>query len=81
MSAHPLQGLLLDDLQAIAPGDLRAESETPWHVDCWEYEDYEQAAEATGRKKLIMAGLTNDVCIVYPAIRASPTYLSKTLSK
>jgi hypothetical protein len=50
-------------------------------VDCWEYEDYKQAVKATGRKKLIMAGLTNDVCIVYPAIRASPTYLSKTLSK
>ena len=26
--------------------------------------------EATGKKKLIMAGLTNDVCIVYPAISA-----------
>jgi isochorismate hydrolase len=26
--------------------------------------------EATEKKKLIMAGLTNDVCIVYPAISA-----------
>jgi nicotinamidase-related amidase len=26
--------------------------------------------EALGKKKLIMAGLTNDVCIVYPAISA-----------
>jgi isochorismate hydrolase len=29
-----------------------------------------KAVEATGRKKLIMAGITTDVCIVYPAITA-----------
>ena len=34
------------------------------------YEPFKKAVVATGKKKLIMAGLTNDVCIVYPAISA-----------
>ena len=64
------QGLLLDDFQAIAPEAYEQRVKRPGMVDCWEYEDYKQAVKATGRKKLIMAGLTNDVCIVYPAISA-----------
>ncbi|UBF23838.1 isochorismatase family protein [Kovacikia minuta CCNUW1] len=64
------QGLLLDDLQAIAPEAYAERVKRPGVVDCWEYEEYKKAVEATGRKKLIMAGLTNDVCIVYPAISA-----------
>ncbi|WP_242042603.1 isochorismatase family protein [Leptolyngbya sp. FACHB-541] len=68
------QGLLLDelldDLQTIAPEAYEQRVKRPGMVDCWEYEDYKQAMEARGRKKLIMAGLTNDVCIVYPAISA-----------
>ncbi|WP_347277251.1 isochorismatase family protein [Leptolyngbya sp. FACHB-671] len=64
------QGLLLDDLQTIAPEVYEQRVRRPGMVDCWEYEDYKQAMETRGRKKLIMAGLTNDVCIVYPAISA-----------
>ena len=64
------QGLLLDDLQVIAPEAYEQRVKRPGMVDCWEYEDYNQAVEATGRKKLSMAGLTNDVCIVYPATSA-----------
>ncbi len=65
------QGLLLDDLQAIAPEAYAQRINRPGIVDCWEYEEYKRAVEATGKKKLIMAGLTNDVCIVYPAISAT----------
>jgi len=64
------QGLLLEDLQTIAPEEYERRVKRPGVVDCWEYDDYKKAVEATGRKKLIMAGLTNDVCIVYPAISA-----------
>jgi nicotinamidase-related amidase len=35
------------------------------------FDAYREAVEATGRRKLIMAGLTNDVCMVYPAISAT----------
>jgi nicotinamidase-related amidase len=64
------QGPLLDDLRAIAPDAHAARVKRPGVVDCWQYEPYRRAVLATGRRKLIMAGLTNDVCIVYPAISA-----------
>lgn len=64
------QGLLLDDLQAIAPDAYANRVKRPGVVDAWLYEPFKEAVVATGRRKLIMAGLTNDVCIVYPAISA-----------
>jgi|SRR5579883_141225 len=64
------QGLLLEDLQQLAPEPYAARVKRPGVVDCWQYPDFRKAVEKTGRKKLIMAGLTNDVCIVFPAISA-----------
>lgn len=64
------QGLLLDDLQTLAPDAYAARVKRPGVVDCWLYPPFKDAVVATGRKRLIMAGLTNDVCIVYPAISA-----------
>ena len=64
------QGLLFDDLQKIAPHAYADRVKRPGVVDCWTYEPFKKAVLATGRKKLIMSGLTNDVCIVYPAISA-----------
>lgn len=64
------QGLLIDDLQSLAPEAYAARVKRPGVVDCWAYAPFRDAVLATGRQKLIMAGLTNDVCIVYPAISA-----------
>lgn len=64
------QGMLLADLQRIAPRAYAERIKRPGIVDCWTYEPFKKAVEATGKKKLIMAGLTNDVCIVFPAISA-----------
>jgi nicotinamidase-related amidase len=64
------QGLLLDDLQTIAPQAYADRVKRPGVVDCWQFEPYRKVVLATGRTKLIMAGLTNDVCIVFPAISA-----------
>ncbi len=61
---------MLEDLQTIAPEQYEKRIKRPGIVDCWEHEEYKKAVEATGKKKLIMAGLTNDVCSVYPAISA-----------
>jgi nicotinamidase-related amidase len=65
------QGLLLEDLQKLAPEEYENRVKRPGIVDCWEFEPFRKAVEATGKKKLIMAGLTNDVCIVFPAISAT----------
>lgn len=64
------QGLLLEDIQQIAPEAYAKRIKRPGVVDAWMYDDFKKAVVATGRKKIIMAGLTNDVCIVYPAISA-----------
>lgn len=69
METH-FQGRLLPDLESIAPEAYAARVLRPGIVDCWEFEPFKTAVLATNRKKLIMAGLTNDVCIVYPAISA-----------
>jgi len=39
-------------------------------VDCMMDTGFESAVKNTGKKNLIMAGITTDVCIVYPAITA-----------
>ena len=64
------QGLLLPDLQALVPDDYARRVKRPGIVDAWQFAPFREAVERTGRKKLIMSGLTNDVCIVYPAISA-----------
>ena len=64
------QGLLLDDLQQLAPDAYAARVKRPGVVDAWRFEPFKQAVEATRRRRLIMAGLTNDVCTVYPAVSA-----------
>jgi nicotinamidase-related amidase len=64
------QGPTVEDIQKIAPDAYAKRVKRPGAVDCWLYEPFKKAALAPGRKRLIMAGLTNDVCIVYPAISA-----------
>lgn len=64
------QGLLLPDIRSIAPAAYADRVRRPGVVDAWLYPDFRKAVLATGRKRLIMAGLTNDVCIVFPAVSA-----------
>jgi nicotinamidase-related amidase len=39
-------------------------------INAWEDEDFVRAIRATGRKKLIMAALWTEVCLVHPALDA-----------
>jgi hypothetical protein len=39
-------------------------------VNAWYDDAFRVAVEATGRPQLVMAGVTTDVCLVYPAISA-----------
>lgn len=65
------QGPLLPDLLEIAPEAHERRIRRPGVVDAWAHDGFREAVLATGRNKLIMCGLTNDVCIVYPAISAT----------
>lgn len=65
------QGEILDDLKEIAPEAYEKRIKRLGVVDCWDDPNYKAAVEATGRKKLVMAGLTNHVCTVFPSISAT----------
>lgn len=42
----------------------------PGQINAWDNEEFVAAVKATGRKKLIMAGILTDVCVAFPAISA-----------
>jgi len=37
-------------------------------VNAWAYHDFRNAVLATGCRNLIMAGVTTEVCLIFPAI-------------
>ena len=39
-------------------------------INAWKSKEFVQAIEKTGRKKIIMAGIVTDVCLLFPAISA-----------
>ncbi|KXF82831.1 isochorismatase family protein [Enterovibrio coralii] len=39
-------------------------------INAWKSPEFRHAIEATGRKKIIMAGIVTDVCLMFPAISA-----------
>jgi len=39
-------------------------------INAWDSSDYREAIEATGRRKIIMAGIVTDVCLLFPALSA-----------
>jgi len=42
----------------------------PGPIDAWGDPNFVAAVQATGRKKLVMAGVTSDICLYFPAISA-----------
>jgi nicotinamidase-related amidase len=64
------QGLLFDELQQVLPDAYKNRIQREGQVDCMTDLNFSAAVEAMQRKNLIMAGITTDVCIVYPAITA-----------
>ncbi len=65
------QGKLLDDLKEIAPEAYENRVKRAGIVNAWDDDNFKTAVKKTGRKKLIMAGLTNDVCTIFPSISAT----------
>jgi nicotinamidase-related amidase len=65
------QGPTFEDLKEIAPEAYEKRIKRTGVVNCWDDPNFKSEVEATGRKRLIMAGLTNHVCIVFPSISAT----------
>lgn len=62
------QGPLLSELEAILPKEFAARVKRLGLVNAMEDENFAAAVKAVGRKKVVIAGVTNDVCTVYPAL-------------
>jgi nicotinamidase-related amidase len=62
------QGPLLAELESILPKEFAARIKRLGIVNAMDDENFAKAVRALGRKKLILAGVTNDVCTVYPAL-------------
>jgi len=66
-SAETLWGPAFPELQAVLPGQNFIDRTT---VNAWDDPRVEAAIRATGRKKLIFAGVSLEVCAAFPAMRA-----------
>lgn len=62
------QGPLLSELKDILPTEFENRILRAGIVNAMTDPNFAKAVEATGRKKIIVAGVTNDVCTVYPVI-------------
>lgn len=62
-------GPLLPELLALLPE--APVIRRPGQISAWDNADFVAAVRATGRQKLIMAGVTTDVCLAFPAMQAA----------
>ncbi len=69
MEEH-VQGSLMPEVQAILPEAFAARIKRVGVVDAMDDELFAEAVRNTSRKNLIMAGITTDVCVVFPALTA-----------
>ncbi|MDX2131249.1 MAG: isochorismatase family protein [Planctomycetota bacterium] len=65
-----LQGPLIPELKQIVPEAFDRRIRRAGIVNAWTDVHFRNAAVATGRRNLIMAGVTTDVCLVFPTISA-----------
>jgi nicotinamidase-related amidase len=62
------QGPLVGELQTSLPAAFEQRIKRMGIVNAMDDTNFAAAVKATGRKKLIVAGVTNDVCTVYPVM-------------
>jgi len=65
-----IQGPISTSLQHVAPEAYEARIKRQGVVNAWADPAFKAAVETTGRKQLIMGGVTTDICLVFPSISA-----------
>jgi nicotinamidase-related amidase len=64
------QGPLLPDFKTIMPEEYEKRIQRTGVINAWDDPAFVNAVKATGKKNLLMGGLTTDVCLVPPALSA-----------
>jgi nicotinamidase-related amidase len=64
------QGPLLPEFKEILPAEYEARIQRRGVINAWDDPAFVKAVAATGRRHLLMGGLTTDVCLVPPALSA-----------
>ncbi|MFI1884450.1 hydrolase [Streptomyces jumonjinensis] len=67
VAAESFSGPLLPQLASLDPSNKIIDRTT---MNAWEDENFVEAVKATGRTKLVIAGLWTEVCVVGPALSA-----------
>jgi nicotinamidase-related amidase len=65
------QGPLFPELAEILPQAFETRVKRAGIVDAFDDPDFARAVEELGRRRLIIAGLLTEVCVVYPALNAA----------
>jgi len=65
-----IQGPIAPALQHAAPKAYNDRIKRVGIVNAWADPNFKAAVEATGRKKLIMGGVTTDICLIFPSMNA-----------
>jgi nicotinamidase-related amidase len=66
-----LQGPIASALQQVVPEAHAGRIQRAGIVNAWDDPNFKAAVQATGRKQLVMAAVTTDVCLLFPAIAAT----------
>lgn len=65
-----IQQPLMRELAELLPEAYAARVKRAGIVNAWDDPNFKAAVEKTGKKQLIMGGVTTDVCLIYPTISA-----------
>lgn len=64
-----IQGPLVSELAEIAPKAFAGRIKRAGIVNAMHDENFNKAVKATGRKKVVVAGITTEVCVVFPVLQ------------
>ena len=65
-----IQGSLSPSLQNVLPEAFKKRVKRVGIVNAWTDPKFVAAVKATGRKQLIMGGVTTDICLIFPSMSA-----------
>lgn len=64
-----VQGPLVPELEQILPEAFAQRIRRPGIVNAMHHDGFNKAVKATGRKKLIVTGVTTEICITFPVLQ------------